>query len=148
MLDKGGTFHRRPEAGSVHPVAPVVDAGVFPCERCGERGISRAQARPQLAADDRAHAGAEFVVVGAAKRRVQPLAYVALGNAVFIKDHADMIHPGLRKIAPMHRQPETPHTLEPDHLKVQIVVGEHFGRNGIVIGQIDGAFLTFKRRCV
>ena len=137
-LKKRCAFERREKHLRINALAvAVVDHRVLKRILRGERRVPREQAGPDLAADERAAAVLEIVLVDARIRRLKPHAQVGLCRAVLgvSEDHQ------LVEVAAEHLcvevQPVVLKREEPEHLNVEVVVRQRLAADVVrVIGNV------------
>ena len=129
-LKEARRLHRRHEYLRVHALAvAVVDHRVLHGVARRQLRVPREQARPDLRADEGAAAVLEFVVVRARHRRLQPRAQVGLGDAVLAVGEDHQLVEVLPQILAVHVQSLVLQRQQPQHLDVQIVVGQRLARH-------------------
>ena len=146
-FEEAGRFHRRDKHFGVNALAVAVIhhrvlEGIL-------RGLFR-MAGEEAGPDFRTYEGAagilEVVVVRAADRRLKPGAQIGLGCAVFaVGENHQFV-----EILPQHLAVDVQALVlqrqQPQHLDVQIVVGQRFARHLVgIVGHIVGLAVPFHR---
>jgi len=125
----------------------MVDLSVQPADSPGQSGIARRETRPDLSADAAAHPFMiEVIVVGSRGRRMDAAAEVALEVSIFAGIVGDFGEERLRQIVRIKIEPDFFQYVEPENLKLQIVVRLRDPPEFRLEPVVESLFAPFQRR--